>query len=337
MSFRDIIGHDTPTRLLRSALARNRLAHAYLFHGDEGIGKRLTARALAWTVTCETLSEDACGACTSCRWAAAGTHPDIREIAPTGKGRIIRIEFIRELQNTLALRPVHSRYKVAILDDADRLNMESANALLKTLEEPPDHSLIVLITSRPNHLLPTLLSRCIRVRFSPLSSREVRRIVSLRLGVGEEEAGRIERLAMGRMSDAMTMSPEALMERLAGWIADIRHESLSDIHVLLSAAERNATDAATAHDFLVRMAAWLRDAVLASTGNTERIVHAEAAREVADWAAAYDGGSLLALYQRTTRALALLDRNVNARLLIEDILFDLRDLRAPAFGSGRRS
>lgn len=329
MSFDEIIGHEGPIGLLRSALTRGRLAHAYLFYGEEGIGKRLTAQALARATNCETMADDACGACASCRWAAAATHPDIRELRAAGKGRVIRIESVRELANALALTPAVGRLKVAIIDNAERLNLEASNALLKTLEEPPDHSLILLVSSRPGHLLPTLLSRCIRIRFAPLAPESVCRIVMRERKITPSEAERITALAMGRLPDALQEDPEAMAERTAAWINDLGAESISDPMRLLSAAERNGSDAATAESFLLRLTSWLRDAVVVAQDAALRLDHASSRKELIAWAAAYKPAGLLELYRRASRALTLLERNVNPRLLVEDLFFRLRDLRIP--------
>jgi DNA polymerase-3 subunit delta' len=159
MSFNDIIGHDRPVQVLKRALAGGTVAHAYLFSGDEGIGKRMTARALAAAVNClERGPEGGCGTCPSCRKVAAGSHPDVHLLAPDGAE--IKIDQIREVQSDLSLCPFEGAKKVLIVDGAETMNDASSNALLKTLEEPPGETVIILVTSRPQGLLPTIRSRC---------------------------------------------------------------------------------------------------------------------------------------------------------------------------------
>jgi DNA polymerase III subunit delta' len=327
MGFADILGHETAIKLLRAALRNNQLAHSYLFYGDDGIGKRLTAHALARAAACETAADDSCGTCASCRWEASSTHPDIREIRPSSKGRIIRIDSVRELQNVLVLKPMGSRIKAAIIDQADRLNHEAANAFLKTLEEPPDHSLIILITSRPSALPPTIVSRCLRVRFPPLSQDAIRRILMREKDIAQEDAARRAELSLGSLPRALNGSVEALEADMSKWITDVDPESLSDLNRLLDAAERYGPDVATAQAFLLRTTAWLRDSILASYGISDNLLHAAASPEVLRWSSSFRESSMHLIYYKTIRALQLLDRNVNPRLILEDLLFQFRDLR----------
>ncbi|MBI4518335.1 MAG: DNA polymerase III subunit delta' [Deltaproteobacteria bacterium] len=171
-SFANVRGHESAKAQLRAALARERLAHAVLLSGPEGVGKQRLAAALAALLVCEdpttTTEPDACGSCAGCRQAAAGSHPDVRVVAvPPGK-KEIRIEPIRELRSFMQLAPLRARSKVAVITDAHALNPNAQNALLKTLEEPPPRSLLILVTHTPGSLLPTVRSRCQRVHCAPL-------------------------------------------------------------------------------------------------------------------------------------------------------------------------
>src|SRR5713101_6862072 len=171
MPFNTIIGHERPKRFLQAALRSQRLAHALLFHGEEQIGKLLTARVLAQAVNCEAAPApdppDACGACRSCRQIEAGSHPDVTILTATGEK--VETDHTREIESRFIYRPLIGRQKIVILDNADLLRREGANALLKTIEEPPPDSLIVLVSSRPEALLPTIRSRCQEIRFAPLA------------------------------------------------------------------------------------------------------------------------------------------------------------------------
>lgn len=152
--------------ILRRSLERQRLAHAYLFVGERGSGTDTVARELAKAVNCTAGKGDACDECLSCRKIDAGNHPDVQWIRPESKSRRIRIEQIRELMRTIYLKPSEGRMKVAILVDAECLQQEAANSFLKTLEEPAANSTILLLTSSPEQLLETILSRCLRIQFA---------------------------------------------------------------------------------------------------------------------------------------------------------------------------
>ena len=194
MGFADLIGHAKPLESIRAALANGRLHHAYLFVGPEGVGKHTIARALAQAVHCSELTGDYCGRCVNCASIIDGNHPDVRSVQPLPGKKEISIQQVRELERELRFRSFTGKRKIAIVDPADLMNVAAQNALLKTLEEPPDHSLIVLITPNGGGLLPTLRSRCLRLAFAPLARAEVAEVFA-------GEAGRQARRCRGSGRD----------------------------------------------------------------------------------------------------------------------------------------
>ena len=202
MAFRDIVGQDTAINILLRTIQRGRLPSSYLFAGESGIGKKFTATNLAKAVNClktvnihqsnsslppfskgglegiinsELNHFDTCDECTSCKKIDAGVHPDFLPILP--EGGQIRIEEIRAIDDVLSLKAFEGRKKIVIVDDADTMNPYAANAFLKTLEEPPEDSLIILISSNPDRLPDTIRSRCSRVNFTPLSYAACRKVI----------------------------------------------------------------------------------------------------------------------------------------------------------------
>lgn len=177
MTFASIRGQHTATDILTRALASNRVSQAYLFAGPNGVGKYLTARALAMALNCHDSSGNGCGECPSCRKILKNIHPDVTTVNIPEKKKSIPIDMIRELENKLSTRPHEGKAKVAIIDPADRMTEPAANALLKTLEEPPPWAFIVLVTARASSLLPTIRSRCQRVGFRPLDRQLVEELL----------------------------------------------------------------------------------------------------------------------------------------------------------------
>jgi DNA polymerase III subunit delta' len=183
MSFDRILGQTQPKQTLKNALQSNSMAHAYLFYGQESIGKKYTAVELAKILNCaESTEDESCDECLSCRKIENRTHPDFFFIepiksTPTAREAIIKIEPIRELQRKLAFRPYEGKVKVAVIDDADLMNPQAANSFLKTLEEPPSATMLVLISSHPFKLLPTLISRCQAIQFQPLTPENIKKIL----------------------------------------------------------------------------------------------------------------------------------------------------------------
>jgi DNA polymerase-3 subunit delta' len=228
MALRDIIGQDKAVTILLGTVQRGRIPSSYLFAGESGIGKKFTAVNLAKTVNClkttpsltlppqgggvvrgdsELDQFDSCDECFSCKKIESGSHPDFLVISP--EGGQIRIEEIRSTDNILSFKPFEGRKKVVIVDEADTMNPFASNAFLKTLEEPPKDSLIILISSNPDRLSDTIKSRCSRVNFTPLSfesCKEVIKTVTIQKGSKktDEELSTLVRLSMGRPGLAFT-------------------------------------------------------------------------------------------------------------------------------------
>jgi DNA polymerase-3 subunit delta' len=163
---------STEMAALSAAFAARRLSHGILVHEAPGAGGDWLARWIAQLVLCESESEPPCGVCMGCTRVATGQHPDLLWVRPVDDSRQIRIEQVRELAADLALTSHQGRYKVGVLTPADSMNRSSANALLKTLEEPPPQTLLILVATQPSRLLPTILSRCQRVRLMPPTRAE---------------------------------------------------------------------------------------------------------------------------------------------------------------------
>ena len=169
MSFSDLKNHRAIVDQLRRSLERGRLAHAYLFSGPRGAGKEEVARTLAQALNCLENENDACGRCDSCRRIAAGNYPDLHWVRPESKGRRIPVEAIREFEQAVNLKAAVARVKVGILVDGECMTEAASNAFLKTLEEPPAQTIMILLTTEPQRLLPTILSRCLRITFGPVA------------------------------------------------------------------------------------------------------------------------------------------------------------------------
>jgi DNA polymerase-3 subunit delta' len=218
MAFKDIIGQKKALRILQKTIERGRIPSSYLFAGESGIGKKYTAINLAKTVNCletidsEQIPVDSCDECPSCKKIDAGVHPDYLLVSPEGSQ--IRIEEIRPVDNRLSLKPFEGRKKVVIIDDADTMNVYASNAFLKTLEEPPKDSLIILVSSKPDNLPDTIRSRCSRINFTPLSYEASQRVIQRAIGQEEKtprEISTLMRLSFGR--PGLVLSGELLEER----------------------------------------------------------------------------------------------------------------------------
>src|SRR6185312_2880600 len=210
MPFADITGHEQPISLLQASLCNGRLAHAYLFYGETRVGKLMTAVRLAQALNCEQSSQtetyDSCGRCRSCLQIAARTYPDYFVIEPDSKAAMpqIKIEQVREIEQQFVYRPLVGERKICLIDDADRLTIGAANALLKTLEEPPGHSLFILVTSRLHALPITIRSRCQALRFTTPARTQVEAALILKRELPPSYARFFAVFADGRIGEALT-------------------------------------------------------------------------------------------------------------------------------------
>lgn len=179
MAFSNFTKQTQGVQLLQRSLARGRLGHAYLFADDSLEELELLARTLAKTLNCQNpvkikgVATDCCDECLSCRKIENNSHADIHWARPESKSRIITVEQTRELMREIQLKPAEAGFKFAIIVGADRLNPQAANAFLKTLEEPPANSVLILLSTEPQRILETILSRCLRLNFSGDDRREL--------------------------------------------------------------------------------------------------------------------------------------------------------------------
>jgi DNA polymerase-3 subunit delta' len=223
MSFRDVLGHSKPIASLQRAIRNKKVANSYLFLGSEGIGKKYVALQLAKALNClegEAERGDACDCCFSCKKIDHSVHPDILLIEPEGQN--IKVDQIRQLQRDLAYRPYEAKRRVCILTAADRMAPNMSNILLKTLEEPPLHTVIILLANNSRFLLPTILSRCQPVRFNSLPVSLVSHWLREAKGFEETEAHLLASLSEGSPGKALEIREEIRQipreELLKDWV-----------------------------------------------------------------------------------------------------------------------
>lgn len=261
MSFEKIIGQDRPTGLLRSALEKGSLAHALLFTGPPGVGKRMAADEVARALLCREGPSSSCGRCPSCHRVDIGTHGDLYVVEPASDRSGITIQQARDLGAALSESPMEGERKAAIIDPADSMTTEAQNCMLKTLEEPPADTTLMLIAENTDLLLPTVRSRCRRVNFRPLDVEVIERLLIER-GEEAESAAVLAHVARGSLRRALQLADGAaaserteILEALAGR-DEIDHDVLAamlsiDGGPLKERRERVKLRLETLHSFLV--------------------------------------------------------------------------------------
>jgi DNA polymerase-3 subunit delta' len=268
--FRDILGQERVLARLQAALRQGRVAHAYLFLGPDGVGRASVARALAAALNCtRPLPDgDACGDCPSCRRLNAGTHPDFLTIAPSGEGHPgqIKIEQIREFRRLTAYPPLEGGWRVALIKPAEALNALSdaaANALLKTLEEPPERHLLILTAGVEADLLPTVVSRCQNLAFAPLPAALVAQELERRRHLPRDQALLLAAVSGGSLGRALALDPEELKHQRQQVLTDLEGLARGSTGATLDWAARLAKSRAELESFLLLAQLWYRDLLLA--------------------------------------------------------------------------
>jgi DNA polymerase-3 subunit delta' len=276
MFFRGILGQERVLGHLRAAWKAGRLAHAYLFLGPQGVGRESVARALAAALNCtQPLPEwDACGECPACRRMLAGTHADFLVIRPTSEHRQpqIKIGQIRDFRKLTAYPPMEGGWRVALIKPAEDMQPEAANALLKTLEEPPARHLLILAAASETELFPTIVSRCQKFLFAPLPSVLVIRELQARRGLSREEAVFLTALSGGSLGRALALDPGELAQQRRQVLEDLEKLASGSPAAAVAWAHRLAKNNQELDHFILLAQMWYRDLLVRHSGGAHRLL-----------------------------------------------------------------
>jgi DNA polymerase III subunit delta' len=323
MGFSQIVGHQKQIELVRQALNRGRLHHAYLFVGAEGVGKKTIALGLAKAIHCPALTGDFCGECADCARIQDGNHPDVRILSPLAGKKEISIQQIRELEKELNFRSFSGKKKIAILDPATLMNLPAQNALLKTLEEPPQDSLLILIASNGGALLPTLRSRCLRLTFGPLARHLVSGFLVSRKRIEVETAEFLAAMSMGSLGSVVSIDTQELLERRREWMRLTSSLRAGDYRAATDAAEVLAGSKEDSLRFLEWVESWFRDLLIYTvTQNQQDIVNVDMLEQIQQQSATADFERLFLRITEAKAAVAGIQRNLNRRMVLEDLLLN---------------
>lgn len=346
---RTIVGHRRVLSLLSRAINNDTLPPALLFSGPAGVGKRRTAAALSRAINCLTpvadaaippvhegdsplqLARDACGTCAACRRIERGVHPDVIVIEPGDTGTI-KIEPVRDVIDRAAFRPFEARRRVVILDESDAMQAPAQSALLKTLEEPPSASIFLLVSSLPDALLPTVRSRCPRIRFAPLTAQEVAFTLVRDHEYSREDAVAVAADAEGSIGRALASqaadlvdareAAQRLLEQSARVSDPVRRiEAVKDFLGSKTAGQAEREKLAACLRVLASM---LRDvSVLVEGGDVRVLANPDSRRELDAIARSFDTARTTRAYQAVDEALLAVDRNVSPKVVIDWLALQL--------------
>lgn len=309
LSFTDLIGQERAKNTLGRILRSGRMAHAYLFRGPDGVGKKRCAQLMAAVVNCSSPDENgACGSCTSCRKCLSGNHPDLVMLSPDNG--TIKIDPVRELCRSLSYPPYESKRRVVIIEDIHTMTLAAANSLLKTLEEPPEQNLLILTAEASRALLQTVVSRCQVITFHGLSvDQTIHVLTGLQPELIREEAELLAGLSDGSPGTALILQKKELIERyrqLRNLLDD--PQRAGGVNETLIQAEELASLKEDLPLFLGLLRMWVRDGLLGDAGTSGQ-------RDQELWQRRLD------FIDQAERQLA---RNCNRTLACEVLLFNLQ-------------
>ena len=377
MSWTSVIGQPRVLNALRRTIFADRIAHAWLFYGPAGAGKRAAAIEYGRALLCDQGGEEACGVCSPCVKVGRMVHPDLHFLMPhpsdadpadvaerirrVGQNPYAAVDFVRrpflddpsrssnkqaiytvarvqeEMCRAMSFQAVQGGYKVAIVSDADALRMDAANMFLKMLEEPPPKTVFILATSRPDRMLPTILSRCRRLRFDPLLPEAIEQALVEREGVAPAFAATLARMADGSYTAGLDLAQNEDVRALRELVLDFARASYSrDVGKITDIAEqigrfgRDRTGYAL--ELLLR---WIRDLMLYRTlGEAAPLVNVDQAKAIADFVAALPRADIEAMMSIIEQAIVLVRSNVHVLLTLTVLAVALGDaMRGPHAGS----
>ena len=331
-SFSEIVGHEQIKEHMQAAIRDKKPFHAYLFQGEEGVGKEALARTFAAGLQCQSESTDKpCKECVSCRQMESGNQPDV--IWVTREKASLGVDEIREqLCNTMDIKPFSSPYKIYLVPEAEKMTEAAQNALLKTIEEPPEYGIVILMTSNISALLPTIQSRCLTMEFRPLSTAVVESYVKEHCQVPDYQARASAAFAQGNLGKAMRYAKsEDFIERKDHIISLLRHVEQMDLSEMLAVIKDLGTrkdevrDYTKDSDYIDLMVLWYRDVLLfKATKDINQLLFQDEASYISREASHRSYEKIEEILQAFEKAKVRLRANVNFDITMELMLLALK-------------
>ncbi len=326
-SFKDVVGHNDIINYIRNAVSMDQVTHAYILNGERGAGKKLVAKLFATTLLCEEGGPDPCNRCHSCRQAEGGNHPDIIWVTHE-KPNSISVDDIREqVNNTIMIKPYQGPYKVYVIDHADIMTPQAQNALLKTIEEPPQYAVIMLLTENAEMLLPTIASRCVMLKLRYIRDVLIKKYLMETLKVPDYKADMCTAFAQGNMGRAiMLANSEHYNEIREEAVQTLKYIHEMELNEVIQAVNRISSYKLEISDYLDIMVVWFRDVLLyKATRDVDVVVFKEELDSIREQArkSSYEGIQLI--ITSFDRAKERLKANVNFELVMELLFLTIQE------------
>lgn len=326
-TFKDVVGHKDIINYIRNAVREDKVSHAYILNGERGAGKKMLANLFAATLLCEKGGPDPCNECHSCRQAESGNHPDIIKVTHE-KPNSISVDDIREqVNNTIMIKPYQGPYKVYIIPQADMMTPQAQNALLKTIEEPPEYAVIMLLTENADTLLSTINSRCVMLKLRNIKDTLIKKYLMETMQVPDYKADMCTAFAQGNMGRAiMLANSEHFNEIRDEAVQLLKYINEMELSEIVQAVSRITAYKLEINDYLDIIMIWYRDVLLyKATKDMDKVIFKDQMKYIKERAkrSSYEGIELI--IESLEKAKARLKANVNFDLVMELLFLTIKE------------
>ena len=325
-TFRDVVGHESIIGHFKSSIEQGKVAHAYLIHGEKGTGKKMLAGLFAKTLQCEAGGTDPCGTCRSCIQCDSGNQPDIIWVTHE-KPTVISVDDIREqVNNDIIIKPYSSRYKIYIIPEAELMNPQAQNALLKTIEEPPEYAVIMLLTNNIGKMLPTIISRCITLNLKPVGELDMLDYLS-KLGIPLTKAKFCVGFAFGNLGKAVRLATsEEYNEIKQDCVQILKNINKMEVYELVEAVKKMAKYKLDVYDYIDLMMMWYRDLLMLKvSGSPDKLLFKEEYATLKQQANYISFEGIENVLEAMDKVKIRLDANVNFDIAMELLLLTIKE------------
>ena len=327
-SFKDIVGQEHIVKHMKNAIKLNKISHAYLLCGEKGMGKKTLADRFAMLLQCENSDEEPCGECKSCKQALGKNNPDIKWVYHE-KPNTISVEEVREqLVNDIAIKPYSSKYKIYIIDESEKMSDAAQNAILKTIEEPPEYGIIILLTENREMMLETIKSRCVLLDAKPVLKSEFKEFMQRKMKVPDYDIDSMYEFSGGNIGKAISMTEQetysAMREHIINTLKNIDKSDASVINSKVKEAGEFKTEI-TGYLDLINM--WFRDVLLyKATRNANKLIFKEQTQIIKKQAEVCAFDEINLIFEEIKNVSIKFKSNVNFEVTLQMLYVKIRDL-----------
>jgi DNA polymerase-3 subunit delta' len=325
--FSSIIGHEQIKEHLQNAISMDKVSHAYIFNGPAQSGKMMLAKSFAMALQCQQKGTEGCMACHSCRQALSDNHPDIIYLQHEKPNTISVDDIRRQINSDIAVKPYASTYKIYIIDEAEKMNQQAQNALLKTIEEPPAYAVILLLTANSDVFLPTILSRCITLNVKAVADEKIRLFLMKEYQIPDYKADICTAFAQGNVGKAIQLAgSEDFNEIKNSALQLLKRIKEIELYEMMEAIKQISNYKLEINDYFDIMTIWYRDVLLyKATSDANHLIFRDEVYNIKKQASKSSYEGIENIIKALDKAKQRLNANVNFELVMELLLLTMKE------------